>query len=98
MDLVIAIIGTFILTSALWLAAMNFSTGEKKITEPLRVAFAVADDQFTRVMGGLLGPALVPGNRVTAFDNGDEIFPAMLESISRATRCICFETYIYWSG
>ena len=30
-------------------------------------------------MGQLLGPAIVPGNRVTAFQNGDEIFPAMLE-------------------
>jgi cardiolipin synthase len=98
MDLVIAIIGTFILTSVLWLVAMNFSTGEKKITKPLRASFAIADDQFARVMGGLLGPTLVPGNRVTAFYNGDEIFPAMLESINHATRCICFETFIYWSG
>ena len=76
---------------------MNFSTGEKKITKPLRASFAIADDQFARVMGGLLGPTLVSGNRVTAFYNGDEIFPAMLESISHATRCICFETYIYWA-
>ena len=98
MELVIAIIGTFVLTSALWLAATNLSTGEKKITQPLRISFAVADDQFTRVMGGLLGPVLLPGNRVTALYNGDEIFPAMLESISRAARCICFETFIYWSG
>lgn len=98
MDLVIAIIGTFILTCVLWLLATNLSTGEKKITEPLRVSFSVADEQFARVMSGLLGPTLVPGNRVTAFYNGDQIFPAMLDSISQATRCICFETYIYWSG
>lgn len=98
MELAIAIITTFIVTSALWLLASNLSTGEKKITEPLHVPFSVDDKQFVRVMGGLLGPALVPGNRVTAFYNGDEIFPAMLESIKQATRCICFETYIYWSG
>jgi cardiolipin synthase A/B len=98
MDLVIAIVSTFMVTSALWLLASNLSTGEKKITEPLHVPFSVDDEQFARVMGGLLGPALVPGNRVTAFYNGDEIFPAMLDSIRQAKRCICFETYIYWSG
>jgi cardiolipin synthase len=49
-------------------------------------------------MGQLLGPAIVPGNRVTALQNGDEIFPAMLEAIRGAHASINFETYIYWSG
>jgi cardiolipin synthase len=49
-------------------------------------------------MGVLLGPAIVGGNRVTALQNGDEIFPAMLEAIRGATQTISFETYIYWSG
>ena len=49
-------------------------------------------------MGELLGPAIVPGNRVTALQNGDQIFPAMLEAIRGAKESITFETYIYWSG
>jgi cardiolipin synthase len=49
-------------------------------------------------MGSLLGPPIAPGNRVTALCNGDEIFPAMLDAIRGATRTICFETFIYWSG
>ncbi len=49
-------------------------------------------------MGSLLGPALLPGNRVTALCNGDEIFPAMLGAIAGARHSITFETYIYWSG
>ncbi|HWS79364.1 MAG TPA: phospholipase D-like domain-containing protein, partial [Thermomonas sp.] len=31
-------------------------------------------------------------------ENGDEIFPAMLEAIASAQKTITFETYIYWSG
>ena len=49
-------------------------------------------------MGQLLGPAIVPGNRVTALQNGDQIFPAMLGAIRGARESITFETYIYWSG
>ena len=49
-------------------------------------------------MGSLLGPAIVGGNRVTALQNGDEIFPAMLNAIRTARETITFETYIYWSG
>jgi len=49
-------------------------------------------------MAVLLGPAILPGNRIEALQNGDEIFPAMLEAIRGAKRSIAFETYIYWSG
>lgn len=41
---------------------------------------------------------MVKGNRLELLKNGDEIFPAMLEAIRHATRNICFETYVYWSG
>jgi cardiolipin synthase len=49
-------------------------------------------------MGTLLGPAILPGNQVTALQNGDQIFPAMLKAIRAAQYTINFETYIYWSG
>ena len=62
------------------------------------ISTRAGDPQFVRSMGSLLGPAIVPGNRVTALCNGDEIFPAMLEAIRGAKRTICFETFIYWSG
>ena len=60
--------------------------------------FSVEDPQFLRCMGQLLGPAILPGNRVMAFQNGDQIFPAMLEAIKGARESVTFETYIYWSG
>jgi cardiolipin synthase len=72
--------------------------GERQIRYELAHRFAVEDPQFLRSMGQLLGPAIVPGNRVTALQNGDQIFPAMLNAIRGARESITFETYIYWSG
>ena len=72
--------------------------GERQIRYELTHQFAVDDPQFLRSMSQLLGPAIVPGNRVTALQNGDQIFPSMLEAIRGARESITFETYIYWSG
>lgn len=76
----------------------NFFSGEKHLRHRVRPEYAVADSQFARSLGALLGPALVGGNRVTPLLNGDEIFPAMLAAIRGARRSITFETFIYWRG
>jgi len=89
---------TVVLTVLAVVLAMNFTTPEKKIDRKVVHRHAVADPQFRREMSVLLGPAIAPGNRVTAFQNGDQIFPAMLEAIRGARRTINMETYIYWSG
>jgi cardiolipin synthase len=78
--------------------AMNFVTGEKEIQRSLEHRYAVDDPQFLRELGILLGPAIVPGNRIENLENGAEIFPAMLEAVRGAKQTINFETYIYWSG
>ena len=78
--------------------AMNFATPEKKLERKLVHRYAVADPQFRREMGVMLGPSITRGNRITELQNGDQIFPAMLEAIRAAQRTITFETYIYWSG
>ena len=68
------------------------------ITQQLEHRFAVTDPQFLRSMGVLLGPALLDGNRVETLVNGERIFPAMLDAISKARRSVTFESYIYWKG
>jgi cardiolipin synthase len=78
--------------------ALNLTSGEKKIEKRIAPLYAVGDPQFEHSMGSLLGPSLRDGNLVAAFQNGDEIFPAMLAAIRSAERTITFETYIYWSG
>jgi cardiolipin synthase len=88
----------FAATIAVTVVVMNFSSGEKRVREQVEHRYTVADPQFVRVMGVLLGPALVGGNRVETLLNGDRIFPSMLQAIRSATKTITFETYIYWSG
>lgn len=97
-EVIIAVIVTFALTVLLCLFFFNCSTGEKEIKYGLEPTFRVGDEQFQRVIGELLGPPLLEGNRIDVLLNGDEIFPAMLEAIRGARRSVCFETYIYWSG
>ncbi|HRN77083.1 phospholipase D-like domain-containing protein [Ottowia sp.] len=78
--------------------AMNFATPEKKLERKIEHHYALADPQYRREMSVMLGPAIVPGNRVEDLHNGDQIFPAMLGAIRAARKTITFETYIYWSG
>ena len=77
---------------------VNLSSGGRKIGREIDHRYGIADSQFIRSMGTLLGPSLLEGNRVQVLLNGDEIFPAMLMAIHQASRSITFETYIYWSG
>lgn len=89
---------TVVLTVLAVALAMNFATPEKKLERKINHRYAVADPQFRREMSVMLGPSIVPGNRVSDLENGEQIFPAMLEAIRSARRTITFETYIYWSG
>ena len=89
---------TAVVTFLVVMFALNFSRPEKKLAWRLEHRYAVSDPQFRREMGVMLGPGITSGNRVTALQNGVEIFPAMLEAIRAATTSITFETYIYWSG
>ncbi len=93
-----AILITLVVTGFLTVAFLNLRAGEKQIRYELPHRFAVEDPQFLRTMGQLLGPGILPGNRITALQNGDQIFPAMLAAIRGARETITFETYIYWSG
>ena len=89
---------TAVLTVLLVLVLMNFHRPEKAVRHAPTHSNGVGDPQFRREMGALLSPPIVGGNAITALNNGDEIFPAMLAAIRSAQRSITFETYIYWSG
>jgi cardiolipin synthase len=92
------ILVAIVATAVVVLLALNLSGGRTRIEHEIPSLYGVEDEQFVRTMGVLLGPAIVGGNRVTSLQNGDEIFPAMLEAIRGAKETITFETYIYWSG
>jgi cardiolipin synthase len=89
---------TIAITLAMVVVVINFHTPEKRIEHQVKHLYSVRDAQFEREMGTLLGPAILSGNQITALQNGDEIFPAMLKAIREAKTTIDFETYIYWAG
>jgi cardiolipin synthase len=77
---------------------MNFAMPEKRIKQSLEHQYGVADPQFRHELGTLLGPPILDGNVSVNLENGNEIFPEMLDAIRGARHTITFETYIYWSG
>jgi phosphatidylserine/phosphatidylglycerophosphate/cardiolipin synthase-like enzyme len=83
--------------ATLFLARNSFPT-EKKIHHEIITNYAVGDDVFVRTMGNLLGPPLLKGNKVTALENGDQIFPVLLEAIRSAQRTITFENFLFREG
>ncbi|MET1023856.1 MAG: phospholipase D-like domain-containing protein [Pseudoxanthomonas sp.] len=92
------IVATVVVTLVVVLFALNFATPEKKLQHIPTHQYGVRDPLFKREMSALLGPTVLPGNRIEVLNNGQEIFPAMLAAIRGAQRTITFETYIYWSG
>jgi len=92
------IVVTILLTLLATALSMNFARPEKNLERKVLHKHVLTDPQFRREMSVLLGPTVLPGNLIVDFQNGDEIFPAMLEAIKGAKRTITFETYIYWSG
>ncbi len=91
-------LGTASVTVAVVLIILNLMPQERQLTRDIPNASPVASPQFRTEISNLLGPAVLEGNRVRDLENGDEIFPAMLDAIRAARRTIDFETYIYWSG
>ncbi len=94
----VTVIATVLVTLLLTVFILNLTSSEKKIQERIDAPSRVADAQFLRSMGTLLGPPITSRNLVTRLRNGAAIFPAMLEAIEAGTRAITFETFIYWSG
>ncbi|MER7110897.1 phospholipase D-like domain-containing protein [Streptomyces sp. NPDC000229] len=54
--------------------------------------------RLRRRLERLIGVAATEGNQLRPLRNGDEIFPAMLESIRNAEHTIDMMTFVYWRG
>ena len=80
------------------LISRNFFATEKKIRHKIEADYAAGDPTFARMVGDLLGPPLLQGNEVIMFQNGEEIFPAMLAAIRSAQRTITFENFVFHEG
>jgi cardiolipin synthase A/B len=89
---------TAVITLLIVFLVSNLQTPEAKVDHRVEHLYGIRDPLFKREMSALLGPTIVGGNRIQPLQNGDEIFPAMLDAIENAKHSINFETYIYWSG
>ena len=89
---------TVALSSAGTLAIHKLLTRQTKIAHQLKPSYAAGDEVFARTIGQLLGTGLVPGNKVTPFQNGDEIFPVLRAAIRSARRTITFENFLFRAG
>jgi cardiolipin synthase len=76
----------------------NLTSPDQSVEHPIAHRYDTRDPRFQRTMSQLLGPPVVPGNRVTTLLNGDQAFPAMLEAIRSARHSITLEAYIFWPG
>ena len=92
------IVLTVLITIVAVVVGINFATPEKELERTVTHHYSISDPQFRREMSVMMGPSVLPGNQVSALNNGEEIFPAMLEAIRGAQVSVTFETYIYWSG
>jgi cardiolipin synthase len=94
LNVIAAVVATLLVgIAALWLGA-NLATTEKRLLYRPRRLYTSGDPDFRRALGILLGPPLVPGNRVTTLINGDRIFPPMLAAIRAAKISVTFETFV----
>jgi cardiolipin synthase len=93
------IILTTLLVGALILAVgANLRTTEKRLLYRPRRLYTSGDADFRRALGILLGPPLVPGNRISSLVNGEQIYPAMINAIRTARTNITFETFVFRDG
>ena len=58
----------------------------------------VGSEEFLRACEALTGAPISLGNDLDLLINGDEIFPAMLETIAGAQKTLCLLSYVYWTG
>ncbi|GAA3142205.1 phospholipase D-like domain-containing protein [Streptomyces rameus] len=59
---------------------------------------AARKQRLRRRLERLIGVAATEGNDLVPLRNGDEIFPAMLETIRSARHTIDMMTFVYWRG
>jgi cardiolipin synthase len=53
---------------------------------------------FLRATEAITMAPITTGNDLEMFINGDQIFPALIETMQRAERSLNFLSYLYWSG
>src|SRR5690606_22123814 len=64
------VLATVLVLVLVAIVVANVKTPEKRIEHRIAHRHALADPQFRREMGVMLGPSIVPGNRIDDLQNG----------------------------
>ncbi len=64
----------------------------------VRSPVAATDSDFPDYVASLIGAPVTTGDTFDVLQNGDTIFPAMLQAVQSATRRISFESFIFSTG
>ena len=87
-----------ILLVAAIVTATVLAIAQDQETVELRSAIAAEDPGAAEYLAALVAANLVEGNSYEVLVNGDQVFPAMLQSIADAQERISFETYVFEKG
>ena len=79
------------------LVGCSYIFSEKRTVYQYDPSYGVDSTQFLRTLDGL-GTEMIPGNSARLLQNGDGIFPAMLDAIAAAQLSINLENYIFDHG
>jgi cardiolipin synthase len=71
---------------------------EKQIRQEIKTDYSVSDPEFRASISALLGAPLVDSNNIVELQNGDQIFPSMLNAIRSAKQSVTLESFIWSSG
>jgi cardiolipin synthase A/B len=79
------------------LSGCSYLFGDKRTSYDYKPDYSVDSAEFRRSLD-VLGMEMVPHNRATLLQNGDEFFPAMLDAIRSAQASVNMEMFIFDDG
>ena len=101
---IVAIIAVFLVVGGLTLTFVTVSLNARAGRQDTVISVPRAGDDsaaaadFMRALEGATSRPTIGANAMRVFQNGDEIFPPMLEAIAGAKSSVHFATYVYEAG
>ncbi len=85
-------------TAALLGTFLTGCASRAPLKQPPRSSSEINSPAFREGMASVVGQGWCRGNSIRTLNNGDEIFPAMLQAIRSARHTVTFETFVFEAG
>jgi cardiolipin synthase A/B len=92
------VLGLKIALAAVIVTATLLAIAQDQQTVEVRSTISFEEPGAGEYLAALVGADLVTGNTYEVLDNGDQVFPAMLQAVGDAHQRISFETYVWDKG